>query len=628
MLFMAILYQKRKRTLKEIRFDSKNLTYKNPFGALKTEQECVFSIEIHKDAAPVEVWLVYRADGTTDEVYVPMHFQGEEDAYLRFSCSVSFAQPDLYFYRFQFSAEGGVRFCGKKDGEAVIGDWLSEWQITVYDKNFKTPAWAKGAVMYQIFPDRFAKSERFSPLPAKNARKIHENWLDVPDFIYDNPNYKGNDFFCGNLDGVIEKLPYIKELGVDVIYFNPIFESPENHRYSTGDYENIDPYLGTNETFEKLCQEAEKQGIRIILDGVFSHTGADSIYFNKYHHYDSIGAWQGESSPYYHWYQFDQSKTGYACWWGFENLPNVIETSPAYLNFITGEGGVLASWQKRGASGWRLDVADELPDAFLDALRARVKQTDPDALIIGEVWEDATSKFAYGERRRYLLGKQIDSVMNYPWRTAIIEYVKTGNAALFKDRIESVLENYPEPAIWCLMNSLSTHDTARIINELGVTEEVPHRDAAGYQLSEEAYSRGKEALKRAAFLLFMLPGIPCIYYGDEVGLTGFRDPYCRMCYPYGREDEDLLSYFKTLGRLRKTYKEAFTLPLEDFQVQNGMVSFCRGDAKIVINMGECDEIVTKSAEFVTIFSRETEEKDENSILVKSGGFSLLYRKTA
>ncbi len=614
--------------LKRLRFDSKNLTYKNPFGALKTEEDCVFSIDIHKDEVPQEVFFVYRADAKADETYVKMHVQSEEEAYIRFSCRVSFCSSDLYFYRFQFSSPDGVRFCGKKDGEAVIGDWLSEWGLTVYDKNFKTPAWTKGATMYQIFPDRFARSGKFQPLPARNPRKIHENWFDVPDFIYDNSDYKGNDFFCGNLDGVIEKLPYIKELGVDVIYFNPIFESPENHRYSTGNYETVDPYLGTNETFERLCKEAEKQGIRIILDGVFSHTGADSIYFNKYNHYDSVGAWQGEASPYYRWYQFDDSKTGYACWWGFENLPNVIETSPQYLNFITGEGGVLETWQKRGASGWRLDVADELPDAFLDALRARVKKTDPDALIIGEVWEDATNKFAYGERRRYLLGAQLDTVMNYPWRTAIIEYVKYGDACLFKDRVESILENYPEPAINCLMNSLSTHDTERIVNVLGVSKEVPHREAAAYKLSEEEYTRGKEALKSAAFLLFMLPGIPCIYYGDEVGLTGFRDPYCRMCYPYGREDHDLLSYFKTLGNLRKTHKEVFSAPLEDFRVQNGLVSFRRGDAQMVINMGKYDEFVTKNEKSVTIFSKNVEVKDENSILVRPGGFSLVFEKTA
>lgn len=614
--------------MKEIRFDSKNLTYKNPFGALKTEQDCVFSIDVLKENAPKEVFFVYRADGNADETYVKMDFVCEEEAYFRFSCSTTFARPDLYFYRFQFSTEDGVRFCGKKDGEAEVGDWLSEWSLTVYDKNFQTPEWTCGATMYQIFPDRFARSEKFQPRQAKNERKIHENWFDVPDFIYDNPDYKGNDFFCGNLDGVIEKLPYIKELGVDIIYFNPIFESPENHRYSTGNYETIDPYLGTNETFETLCKEAEKIGIRIILDGVFSHTGADSIYFNKYNHYDSVGAWQGEHSPFYPWYQFDESKTGYACWWGFENLPNVNETSPAYLNFITGKGGILETWQKRGASGWRLDVADELPDAFLDALRVRVKETDPDAFIIGEVWEDATNKFAYGERRRYLLGKQIDSVMNYPWRTAIIEYVLKGDANLFKDRIFSILENYPEPAINALMNSLSTHDTERIINVLGVTKEVSHKEAAYYTLFEEEYARGKEGLKRAAFLLFMLPGIPCIYYGDEVGLTGFRDPYCRMCYPYGKEDEELLSYFKALGHLRKAHKEAFSSPIEKFCTQNGLISFCRGNLQIVINTGKCDEFVTKSADFVTMFSEDVEETEENGLLVKSGGFSLLCRKTA
>ncbi len=610
--------------MERVRFFSSDITYKNPFGALPTDCPCAFSIDILKSEEPIEVFFSYREDGSGESKYLKMEQKGEEGDYLRYTCSVSFPVSGLIFYRFQFSYSGGVRFCGKKDQRAYIEDWLDEWQLTVYDKDFKTPAWSQGALMYQIFPDRFCRSRQYIPQRAKNERIIHENWSDVPDFIYGNPDYKGNDYFCGNLQGIIERVSDLKALGVDVIYLNPIFESPENHRYSTGDYEQIDPYLGTNEDFIRLCDVCKQNGIRVILDGVFSHTGADSIYFNKYGHYDSVGAFQGSSSPYYHWYSF--LDTGYECWWGFENLPNVNETAPDYLRFITGDGGVLEQWQKRGASGWRLDVADELPDEFLDALRARVKETDADALVIGEVWEDATNKFAYGVRRRYLLGKQLDSVMNYPWRTAVIDYVKYGDASLFRERVYNILENYPKPVLDCLMNILSTHDTERIINVLGVEHEVPHSEAAGYVLTKEEYDRGTKGLRRAAFLQYALPGIPSIYYGDEVGLTGFRDPYCRMGYPYGREDYALLSYFQELGRLRKEYREDFCAPIENFVVSGGAVAFQRGALLFAINMGKCDENIKLKSDFVIIYGGENIKITEKELTISAGEFGAFIVK--
>ena len=346
--------------MERIIYNSKNREYKSLFGALKTNEKCIFNIDIHSSEKVENVVLCMRADNRTDFLAHSMAYAGMNGEYMRFSCEISFELSGLYFYRFEFSSPEGMRFCGERDGKAYIEDWLSEWQLTVYDENFKTPAWAKNKVMYQIFPDRFCRSNNYMYNPAKNEREIVEDWFSVP-------KNQGNDFFMGNIEGIIERLPYIKELGVDIIYLNPIFESPENHRYSTGNYLNIDPYLGTNEDFERLCKKGKEIGIKIILDGVFSHTGADSLYFNKYGHYESVGAYQGESSPFYNWYNFNER--GYECWWGFENLPNVNETHPDYMEFITGESGVLPYWQKKGASGWRLDVADELPDEFIDALR-------------------------------------------------------------------------------------------------------------------------------------------------------------------------------------------------------------------------------------------------------------------
>lgn len=560
-------------------YNSTKKEYKSPFGAVSRGRRVTFRVK-----SDMQPYFVYHYDG--EQTGTELAMQYDRDGFYRIN--VSFKKTGLYFYHFVIDTPEGRVTAGLKGGECALGEWLDEWQLTVYDKGFSTPKWVKGGIMYQIFPDRFCRSVKYTPGKTVNDRHLHEDWYDVPEFIYDTPDFKANDFFGGNIDGVIEKLGYLKELGVTMIYFNPIFESPENHRYSTGNYKKIDPYFGTNEDFERLAEKCHQLGIKIILDGVFSHTGADSIYFNKYGHYPTVGAYNSKESPYYHWYTFHEDGS-YDCWWNFENLPNVNETAPDYLDYITGkDNGVLSFWQKKGADGWRLDVADELPDLFIDRLRQTVKGLDSEAFIIGEVWEDATNKFAYGNRRRYLTGKQLDSVMNYPWRTAILNFVKEGSGKAFEKSIMSIAENYPPQVLDCLMNSLSTHDTPRIINELGVEHEVEPEDYASYTLTPEEYSKGKELLKKAAFLQFTLPGIPCIYYGDEVGLTGFKDPYCRMCYPCGREDIDLLEFFRSLAKIRTEHTERFTGGIEFLTADHGFLSYKRHD--IICTLSLYDEL--------------------------------------
>lgn len=583
--------------MERVKFNSKSKEYKTPFGAVSNRDLVTFNIHIAKVENPTGATFVYRMDNTKDPIYIDMQKTDEYDSYFVYSCDVIFQKADLYFYRFEINTPDGIKFVGLKDGFAVIEDWLPEWQLTVYDSNFKTPHWAQGGIMYQIFPDRFAKSDKFTPLPSKNPRTIHENWYDIPDFIYDNPDYKANDYFCGNIVGIMEKLDYIKALGVNIIYLNPVFESPEYHRYSTADYMNIDPYFGTNKQFAEFTKKCKEYGIKVILDGVFSHTGADSIYFNKYGHYESDGAYNNPDSPYYPWYNFIEYPQKYESWWGFDNLPNVKETNPEYLNYITGENGVIEHWQKLGCNGWRLDVADELPDEFLDKLYARAKAVDKDSFVIGEVWEDATNKFAYGQRRRYLLGGQMDSVMNYPWRTAILEYVKKGDEKLFNDRLICIMENYPPHVLQCLMNSISTHDTLRAITYFGVDHDVPDNQKGAYKMTPEEYEKGKNMLIQATFLQFTLPGIPSIYYGDEVGLQGFRDPYCRMGYPYGNEDYQILGFYKGLAKIRTEYKDCFTKPLKLFKMYNGMYSFYRGDLLCAINLGE-------EKQYIEVYNKE------------------------
>ncbi len=571
--------------MESVSYNSRSEEFKKPFGAVKTGEDVSFHLHISKSLNPINTNLVVRPDGQTQSIYYNMQKSGETEDFIIFSCSAQFNTPTLFFYRFETQTPDGMKYIGLKDGVAAIGEWLQEWQLTVYDADFTTPDWVKGGIMYQIFPDRFCKSASFQPLPAKNERKIHDNWFDIPDFIYDNPDYKANDYFCGNIDGIIENLNYIKELGVNIIYLNPVFESPEYHRYSTGNYMNIDPYFGTNQSFKRFTQECKKLGIKVILDGVFSHTGADSIYFNKFGHYDSLGAYNSPESPYYDWYSFIDYPNEYESWWGFKNLPNVNETNSSYMEYITGENGVAHYWHTMGIDGWRLDVADELPDKFIDSLYTRVKSLNKEAFIIGEVWEDATNKFAYGNRRRYLLGGQMDSVMNYPWRTAILEFVKSGDEKLFHDRLFSIMENYPPHVLQCLMNSLSTHDTVRAITYFGVEHDVPDEEKGKYVMTEYEYEKGRSMLLQATFLQFTLPGIPSIYYGDEVGLYGFRDPYCRRTYPFGKEDFNILDFYKVLSKIRQAHNEDFTKPLKLYAMRDGLYAFTRGNLICAINLG-------------------------------------------
>ena len=288
-----------------------------------------------------------------------------------------------------------------------------------------------------------------------------------------------------------------------------------------------------------------------MLDGVFNHTGDDSRYFNRYGRYPEIGAYQSKDSPYADWYSFYEFPEGYESWWGIATLPAVNENSESYQNFILGKNGVLKNWIKHGIMGWRLDVADEIPDFFLSLLRTSVKEENSDAVIIGEVWEDASNKIAYSVRRKYLQGNELDSVMNYPLKDAIINFMQTCNTTMLRETIFRLIDNYPKQTLDSLMNILGTHDTPRILTVLGnqVCETKEQMEVA--RLNDEAKKSAKAKLKMAALLQFTLPGVPCIYYGDEIGMEGDRDPFCRKCYDWENADEDLHTYYRNLGKIRQ-----------------------------------------------------------------------------
>ena len=567
-----------------IYYNAWDLSCKAPFGAVSEQEKITIRFFLQKGFSAKSVCLKLREDAQQDARAVFLSPQDSNTDFTTYQTEFSVEQRGLYFYRFEIETDAGILFVGRdEDACAVIRDFLPEWQLTVCSAEYATPGWLDGGIMYQIFPDRFRRSGK-TPLPAvRNSRSIHRDWYGRPLFKADVPEYSANDFFGGNLRGITEKLDYIASFGVTVLYLNPIFESASNHRYNTGDYKVIDPYLGTEDDFKKLCQQAAKRGIRVILDGVFSHTGSDSRYFNREKHYPEVGAWQSEKSPYAPWYRFkNPERTEYDCWWGFTTLPNVNEEDPGFREFICGKNGVLDYWMRRGAAGWRLDVADELPDSFLEAVRRRVKQNTPGAYLLGEVWEDASNKESYGQRRSYLLGSQLDGVMNYPWRTAVLDFVSEGDGRLFRRRILSLLDHYPRPAIRGLMNPLSTHDTARARTVLGVRHPVDSLEQGNYQPDAEELERGRVGLELAALLQYMLPGFPSLYYGDEAGLSGFSDPWNRRCYPWGRENTELLSFFKKLGQIRRRNPQEMKAPLAFLCGEQGLAAFRRGKLAVAV----------------------------------------------
>lgn len=534
-------------------FDNQSEFHRYPQGGIMCGHEIQLKVYVKKSSTLVPSILIEKRNNYDNIFYseISMKWTGTEKGYDLYSCLFTIDKEGHYFYSFVL-----------KDNPADINTLESihisssqKYELIIHSTDYSTPKWISGGIIYHIFVDRFYRTITLKkPHPADSAIEIRNDWGGTPHYLPDeNGEIKNNDFFGGNLKGIEEKLPYLSELGVTVLYLSPIFDAYSNHKYDTGDYFTIDPMFGDENSLTDLCSHAEKLGIHIILDGVFSHTGADSIYFNKYGNYSSTGAYQSIHSPYYDWYFFNRWNDDYESWWRIPTLPTVNKGCKNYVDFIAGKNGVLNHWQKKGIKGWRLDVADELPDDFLENLRNSVKSRDHEAFIVGEVWEDASNKFSYGILKKYFLGNQLDSVTNYPLKDAIIEYVITGDCSILNYTINYIIEKYPPQTISCLMNILGTHDTARILTVLG-SEKTPESriERAEYNLNDKEKQKGIQLLKIASLLQFTLPGIPCIYYGDEAGVEGFEDPFNRACFPWGNENVEILNHYKFLSVLRKS----------------------------------------------------------------------------
>ena len=560
-----------------ILFDSKSSVYKTPFGCLTPGEGCCLRIHIPKTVGTVAVACVLQREDGSLYRQIDFSFLEEQDLYHIWQGEFSIPEPGLFFYRFSITGNTGT-FRLFKQGDDTNMEAGDLWQLSCIPADFTTPDWAKGAVIYQVFPDRFAKKGSCDLTGKLGPYRIHEDWDEE---VFWQPDEKGqilnNDFYGGNFRGITQKLDYIASLGTTILYLNPISKSFSSHRYDTGDYKTPDPMLGTREDFAELCRQAHARGIRVILDGVYSHTGDDSLYFNKKGSFPGLGAYQSRLSPFYSWYTFRDYPERYDSWWGFETLPTVNKLDPAFLEYIIeGEDSVIAHWLGLGADGFRLDVADELPNAFMDRLKKRLRSLRPDGLLMGEVWEDASNKIAYDIRRRYFVDGTLDSVMNYPFRTAILRFLREEeDGAAFADRILTVVENYPSQVLHCNMNLLGTHDTPRILTALVDDRDGPREQLAESRLTPEQLRLAKNRLLQATVLQFTLPGSPGIYYGDEAAMEGGKDPFNRRTYPWGREDPQLLAHYRQLGRLRREYKALRLGDVTFFSREGGRLGYQR-----------------------------------------------------
>ena len=537
-------------------FNSLDKFFKNPIGPLKNGEVLTLRVKIQRHLNPVNVLVTFREFKNEGNIFtLHMKNEKEDSDYFYFKLKISNIEVNIYQYYFSFQSNGQTKFIVMSDDswEGKITDDLSPslWQLTVYNP-VKTHPNMQNGIMYQIFPDRFYNSGLTTNVP--EDRKYRE-WGEIP--FYDNHTI-GTDFFGGDLKGIIVKLNYLKKLNVSVLYLNPIWEAQSNHRYNTGDYENIDPVLGTIEDLKELVKKAHSLGMIVILDAVLNHTGSDSVYFNKYNRYPNEGAYNTPDSLYYNWFYFKENRDNYESWWGFKSLPKVNQNNPDFIKYIFDEGGVIDKWYETGIDGLRLDVADELENETLERINEASRRNRDSIVIIGEVWDNASNKCNYGHRMNYFLGQELTSVMNYPVKDVLLAYIRYGghwSKELKRVLISVFVEDYPREIANSLMNFLSTHDTVRAITKL-CGHEVDENDRNWQfnhdKLSRYDYSIGRRRLMLSYLIIYFLPGVPSIFYGDEIGMYGYKDPFCRKCFTWDRIDKKIFRFMKSIGRLRNS----------------------------------------------------------------------------
>ncbi|VDG31943.1 alpha-amylase [Lactobacillus plantarum JDM1] [Lactiplantibacillus mudanjiangensis] len=563
----------------QIDYNSFQTADRSPFGAVMPQTPVQFRLTVTASEPISQVNFRVAHDGQWDaEIVQPMHAMAGG----AYTTSFIPTQAGLYFYYFEVQLAHEVVYYGCRDGgyggtgvQYARREQVQMYQLTTLAAKESLPQWYREGVAYQIFIDRFYNGNSDGHVNAPKANSfLYGRLSDRPLYIRDAQQAILRwDFYGGNLRGVTAKVPYLKQLGVTSIYLTPIFQADSNHRYDTGDYYQIDPVLGDLSDFDQLVTTLHQAGMRLILDGVFNHVGVESRYFNRSGHYESLGAAQARTSPYYSWFTFINYPTEYDSWWGINDLPTVDKQNQSYRDFIYAKpGSVIDYWTARGVDGWRLDVADELPDDFIAGIRQALDRY-PDKVLIGEVWEDASHKLAYGQRRHYLEGGRLQAVMNYPLRRLII-HVLTGTLAPsdWWRELMTLKENYPATAFNYNFNNIGSHDTPRILTML---------------------QNDQARLSLAMGLLLTLPGVPCLYYGDEAKMTGGKDPDNRAFYPWNQVDQPLQQVVQQWVQWRRAHPMLNTWTFAPFYMADygiGYVYWEIDQLKVLVTLNVTDMV--------------------------------------
>ena len=560
--------------------DSRSDFYRQPFGAVMTGIPVTLRFRTYADdvsSVKVRVWDTMRSSQFVYPLTKVATMPGEPFPYDIWEAQIP-EQDDLTILYYRFIVKDGAKTVYYEDhalydgglGMAYDESPDNSWQIDVYAPDFDTPDWFKDAVVYQIFPDRFRNgvqandpvSGTFFYEESLTVNAPQWNWT-VPDPRVAGP-WEGSYsklFYGGDLKGIIDKLDYIQEMGINTLYLNPIFESPSNHKYDATSYEMIDDNFGDLATYITLTTELENRGMHLVLDGVFNHTSSDSAYFDRYGRYDVVGACESVDSPYRDWYYFTDVAAGagecvgsdgtangatYNAWWGFDSLPKLnttdVEAVRTYIysgtTAFNNTNAIARYWLEQGADGWRLDVAGDVHPSFWRDWRDDIRDANPDAITIAEDWGDSS---------HFLLGDELDSTMNYRFRNAVIgvlretdwrdtnSTIQALNVSQFDNVMHGIEEDYPPAAFYSMMNLVGSHDVNRVLIPLDQDGDPTDAD----------YSDGKMRQKMLALIQMTMPGAPTIYYGDEVALVGYgeatannaggvyySDPYNRQPFPW------------------------------------------------------------------------------------------------
>jgi glycosidase len=571
-------------------------------------QDVTYTLRVSRFVGCDDVYFVLIDDSKSENASrrIKMPLYESNESHFTYQMTLKFENAGLYWYHFELQYAGAKYYLCKNQTFDVesTGEVGASFAQVVYKRESRVDKKYRSGITYHVFVDRFKKSGKVTK---KDSMVLRSDWggeitKNSTDFLEIN-----REAFGGNIQGVIDKLDYIKGLGVSTIFLSPIFESHSYHKYDTADFGNVDSMFGGNKALKDLVTEAKKHDINILLDGVFNHCGSDSIYFNKLGNYNSVGAYQSQKSKYFDWFVFHKFPDEYCSWWGFDTLPQFNESSKSLQKFITGPAGVIEKHMKTGILGFRLDVADELTDEYLNKICASVRKQKKDAIIMGEVWEDAATKLAYGKRRSYFSGLQLNSVMNYPLKGGIIDFVLHRNAEALASVFYMLQDHYPREVAYNLMNFLGSHDTKRILTILKEHGE------------KEAFGR----LKIATAILYCAPGVPAIFYGDEAGVVGGDAPFSRVCFPWGKEDKETLAWYRKLGELRT--KEIFANgDCNVLFAHNGVFIMERklGDSRVIL-AANCshDDFKLNLETMMTNF--ETGKLVKDSILLKPYSFVIL-----